>query len=134
VPPEFLLKMQNLPIFANEICSAVATEPEHTRTGMHTGDNKLHVFQNICRQNPAERVIYLGDSVSDLHCLLAADVGICVRDKPMSSGQRDLAETLKRVGITVKPLSDIKSGSEPLPMAKSLWWTFTLADVPKFCS
>lgn len=44
-------------------------------------------------------VVYVGDSATDLEALLAADVGICIRDVSMGSSQRELAETLERIGV-----------------------------------
>lgn len=44
--------------------------------------------------------IYIGDSPTDLACLLRADVGICVRDgTTMSAEQRELKRTLERIGV-----------------------------------
>ncbi|GAB7353272.1 hypothetical protein MBLNU459_g3778t1 [Dothideomycetes sp. NU459] len=51
-------------------------------------------------------VVYVGDSATDFEALLAADVGICVRDEPMGSGQQELAETLRRVGVAVVHVGD----------------------------
>jgi hypothetical protein len=44
-------------------------------------------------------LVYVGDSWTDIECLLAADVGICIRDEPMGSSQRKLAEALERLGV-----------------------------------
>lgn len=43
-------------------------------------------------------IVYVGDSWTDLECLLAADLGICIRDAPMTSSQRQVKETLNRLG------------------------------------
>lgn len=44
-------------------------------------------------------VVYVGDSWTDFECLLAAELGICIRDDPMTSSQRTLADSLKRLDI-----------------------------------
>ncbi|KAF2710444.1 hypothetical protein K504DRAFT_262315 [Pleomassaria siparia CBS 279.74] len=44
-------------------------------------------------------VIYVGDSWTDFDCLLKANLGICIRDDPMTSSQRMLADSFKRLGI-----------------------------------
>jgi len=51
-------------------------------------------------------VIYVGDSATDLECLLAADLGICVRDEPMGSTQKELAETLRRLDIPSRHVAE----------------------------
>lgn len=50
--------------------------------------------------------IYVGDSTTDLECLLVAHLGICMQDEPLRSGQRDLSETLARIGVPTKKLAD----------------------------
>lgn len=56
---------------------------------------------------PRTKTIYIGDSPTDLSCLLAADIGICIRgddddDVPkhaQPSEQKSLSETLARIGV-----------------------------------
>jgi len=45
------------------------------------------------------KVFYIGDSTTDLACLLKAEVGVCVRDRPLGEEQRGLKETLERIGV-----------------------------------
>jgi phosphoglycolate phosphatase-like HAD superfamily hydrolase len=52
------------------------------------------------------RIVYVGDSWTDIECLLAADVGICIRDEPMGSSQRKLAEALGRLGMSCPHIKD----------------------------
>ncbi|KAF1964995.1 hypothetical protein BU23DRAFT_490978 [Bimuria novae-zelandiae CBS 107.79] len=56
--------------------------------------------------NPVPKV-YIGDSWTDLECLLAADLGICIRDDPMGGTQQKLAQSLDRLGIECPRLLDI---------------------------
>lgn len=63
------------------------------------------------RQKPSTKdvpVVYVGDSWTDFECLLAADLGICIRDDPMTSTQQKLAESLERVGISCPRLQNAK--------------------------
>lgn len=60
----------------------------------------------------AARVVYVGDSDTDLECLLAADLGICIRDEPIGSTQAALAETLERLQISTKAISDLAIDTE----------------------
>lgn len=50
--------------------------------------------------------MYVGDSSTDLECLLAADIGICIRDEPMRSGQQELTHTCERLSIKVLHIYD----------------------------
>lgn len=48
--------------------------------GVHTGSDKLHQFMQIKRKYPDKKVYYIGDSASDLLCILEADCGIAFGD------------------------------------------------------
>lgn len=79
--------------------------------------------------------VFIGDSCTDFDALLYVDYGICIRDEPMGSGQKELAETLERVGVLVKPLSELES---PLRThddnTKILRWAKDLKEVSDFLS
>lgn len=81
----------------------------------------------------APAVVYVGDSTTDLECLLAADVGICVRDEPMGSSQRELAETLERVGVKCVRL---REGMPDLPSVinERIWRKVGIPRKPRFDS
>lgn len=74
--------------------------------------------------------VYIGDSCTDFDALLYVDYGICIRDEPMGSGQKELAETLERVGVSVKSLSELELPS-PTQGAntKTLWWAKDLKEI-----
>ena len=57
--------------------------------------------------------VYIGDSWTDIESLLAADLGICIRDDPMGSSQRKLAEALERLSIPCPRLRDWEQNGEP---------------------
>ncbi|KAF3005740.1 hypothetical protein E8E13_006582 [Curvularia kusanoi] len=57
-------------------------------------------------------VVYIGDSWTDIECLLEADLGICIRDEPMGSSQKKLAERLESLGVRCPHLSDWKEADE----------------------
>ena len=67
-----------------------------------SGD-KLHYLKALRHQDSetgqARTVVYVGDSWTDLECLIAADWGICIRDKEIGGTQRKLAEALERLGV-----------------------------------
>lgn len=52
--------------------------------------------------------LYIGDSTTDIECLISADIGICIRDEPLTTGQRELADTCLRLGIEVLNIMDKK--------------------------
>ncbi|GAM84699.1 hypothetical protein ANO11243_026980 [Dothideomycetidae sp. 11243] len=86
---------------------------------IRTSADKLQRMPPRCRMlNDGKRpdldfsgplVVYCGDSDTDLECLLAADVGICLQDNHMSSGQSALASTLKRLQIDSRPIEDLQA-------------------------
>lgn len=77
-------------------------------------------------------VVYIGDSTTDLECLLAADVGICMRDaEAMDSSQRELAETCVRIGVEVEDFGRLDRSYEfgfgeeaetEMEKRKKVWW------------
>lgn len=112
---------ERIQIYANEIPSLVGggiqigqtTQPGTKRPqpgSIRTSADKVSVLGSICDRYHgwATVFVYVGDSTTDLECLMAADVGICVRDEPMGSGQKELAGTCERLGIEVLPIQDRK--------------------------
>jgi 2-hydroxy-3-keto-5-methylthiopentenyl-1-phosphate phosphatase len=63
-------------------------------------------------------LVYVGDSLTDLECLVAADLGVCMRDEEMGSSQRQLAEALERLGVDCVRLSEWKEGKERVAWVK----------------
>lgn len=52
-------------------------------------------------------IVYVGDSWTDIEALLAADLGICVRDEPLGESQRQLTDALERVGVRCLRLREL---------------------------
>ena len=72
--------------------------------GIWTAGDKGRVMEGeiaaaVGGDSSVPRTVYVGDSPTDLACLLKADVGICIRDEVMGEEQRGLRETLERVGV-----------------------------------
>ncbi|KAK5072109.1 hypothetical protein LTS08_000795 [Lithohypha guttulata] len=107
--------LSNLRIYANELPSIVQ-ETTDTRSEkiehqeIRTSGDKVKVLRDIASRSKDHQglsnalVLYVGDSSTDLECLLAADIGICIRDQPIGSGQKDLANVCSRLGIDVQSL------------------------------
>ena len=75
-----------------------------------TAKDKYDVMQNIISEDSRfestdiPMTFYIGDSTTDLLCLLNVDVGVCIRDEPLTKEQEQLEETLQRLGVEVRPM------------------------------
>lgn len=103
-------------IYANELqgiqegtSSNGHISPDGNTKIVSSGD-KLQCLEHLRSANltsgKSSQIVYIGDSWTDIECLLAADLGICIRDDPMGSSQKRLAEALERLGIQCLPLKD----------------------------
>jgi thiamine phosphate phosphatase / amino-HMP aminohydrolase len=108
--------------------------------GIRTSADKLDAFQKLCDSGSGP-VFYVGDSPTDFDCLVAADVGFCVRDEPMGSGQAELKESLERVGVQVTRLDldawdkyrrEIARRGVEKESNKLVWWVADLREVVSF--
>lgn len=104
--------------------------------GIWTAGDKGRVVRRLIAGEEAGvgrmRTVYVGDSVTDLECLMLVDVGVCVRDEPLQSGQEALREVLERVGVRCKWIGEMghehigrvgQGGeSEEGGAEKGLWW------------
>jgi hypothetical protein len=108
-------------IFANElagISEGQASKSEISPQGsmkIIASEDKLQYLEKL-RKGGEAKVVYVGDSWTDVECLLAADLGICMRDEPMGSGQRKLAEAFGRLGMDIPRLDD--AGEEKVVWVK----------------
>ncbi|KAI9668258.1 MAG: hypothetical protein M1821_001078 [Bathelium mastoideum] len=80
--------------------------------------------------------IYVGDSITDLECLLAADVGVCIRDEPMGTGQNSLADSLARINVGTRHVSeftDVKKGEGKGEESQHqiIFWAHDLGEVAR---
>ncbi|KAL8853386.1 MAG: hypothetical protein Q9221_001702 [Calogaya cf. arnoldii] len=103
------------------------------RSRILTAADKLRVMTDVVDTEHIDGsrplVVYVGDSTTDLECFLHADVGICFGGEPatMTGEQRDLEETLNRVGIDRRWLGDMKEADLEVALMQSinrplLWW------------
>lgn len=141
---------QNMYILANEISGLHTPEggdgslTKKDSTGIRTSSDKLRQLPERCRRpfgatemEPSETeiddggrdVVYIGDSTTDLECLLAADFGFCIRDEPMGSGQRELAETLQRLGVKVLHVSQQLGGRSEHSERWVVYWARDLQEI-----
>lgn len=68
--------------------------------------DKLTYLSRLRARDSATPTVYIGDSWTDLECLVAADLGICMRASPPSSAQQTLAARLHSLGIPCPHLLD----------------------------
>jgi hypothetical protein len=132
VPNDSLLPtLEKLAIAANEISglhepegsSGRLTEANHAI--IRTSFDKLQNF-------PSQQglfSIYVGDSPTDFDCLLAADLGICIRDEPMGSSARTLAETMSRVGQVVEHVDSMKTWEQLNTPKPNVLWAKDLSEI-----
>ena len=74
--------------------------------------DKLRYLNKLRDQPTSGRIVYIGDSWTDIECLLEADLGICIRDEPLGSSQKKLADRLQSLGVRCPHLSDWRHADE----------------------
>ncbi|KAL9091958.1 MAG: hypothetical protein Q9159_001103 [Coniocarpon cinnabarinum] len=116
------LMTHSIVVEANELPRLGGTWPN-----LCTSDQKLHVMQEYCKGRSEYLKVYIGDSLTDVECLLDADVGVMIRDEPLRSGQRALKELLQDARRAVPHVSEWRTR---LPSTSNqLFWTYTLKEV-----
>jgi hypothetical protein len=127
--------VEQMPIAANEVF--VDPEVPWPFSIYTSKDKSFHAKSMVAEVLKTNSMVYVGDSITDFDCLVAADIGICIRDLEMSSGQHDLASTLERVGLNVKPLAELIAATieaHSQSDKQQLWWTGSLAEIAKLVS
>lgn len=103
----------------------LANMPEHCRRRLDFLEKEAMAMTDVAASSTPS-IIYVGDSATDLEPLLAADVGICIRDEPMGSSQLELAETFSRLGVRVWHVSEsLSDGSGHM----SVYWARDLQEI-----
>lgn len=102
--------------------------------GIWTAGHKAMIMHGKMRQKDKSEwlSVYVGDSNTDLQCLMEADIGICIRDDELASEQESLAATLKRLNIACRSLEEFLK--EDLCIAdssekKSLWYAKDMTEI-----
>ena len=87
---------------------------------------------DLHRQNNPEaqlRTLFVGDSQTDLQCLMEADIGICMRDQPVTSEQRQLQESLARLEVPVEHISTLRADSTRTSKQRKLYFAFNFEEI-----
>ncbi|KXX78279.1 hypothetical protein MMYC01_206498 [Madurella mycetomatis] len=74
-----------------------------------TAGDKLRALKSLRERMAEERVVYFGDSTTDLACLIEADFGVVMAEDEEES---KLLRTLKRVGCEVPHVDQWRVGGE----------------------
>jgi hypothetical protein len=94
-------------IFANELAGI---EEGEASSGQISPDASRKIIASDDKLRYLEMMRNMG-SWTDVECLLAADIGICIRDEPIGSSQGKLAEAMERLGVACVPLLGGDEGS-----------------------
>ncbi|KAF3044661.1 hypothetical protein E8E12_008051 [Didymella heteroderae] len=76
-----------------------------------SSSDKLEYMIRLQKQDNRP-IVYVGDSWTDIECLLGANLGICIRDEPIGSSQEKLAQRLESLCIRCPHLSDWRTADE----------------------
>ena len=95
--------------------------------GLWTATHKRQVVKNIveriAQQQDQWLVVYVGDSPTDLGCLVEANVGVCIRDEQMSGEQKSLQDALQRIGYSCRSIEKLDIENKAADCSTDqLWW------------
>lgn len=110
-------------IDANRTSHGIISPKGEAEMSIISSSDKLECMTRLKKQDKRS-IVYMGDSWTDIECLLEADLGICIRDEPMGSSQKKLAERLESLGVHCPHLSDLRE--------TDVWqvaWTRDFADI-----
>ncbi|KAL8937810.1 MAG: hypothetical protein Q9216_004241 [Gyalolechia sp. 2 TL-2023] len=111
--------------------------------GIWTPRDKRKVLEDMIqerRRGTENLVVYVGDSTTDLDCLLSANVGICVRSEGTMTGEQlDLERTVARLGIDSRWIGQMNTCDIGLEQdanrtemkRNSLWWARNFGEIWK---
>ena len=104
------------------------------KDGLWTAGHKLEVMSAMIKTRWKEESghcisCYVGDSPTDLSCLMEANVGICIRDEPLAVEQRELKETLERLNIESNPIQGLELYGRLPEGKKRVWYTSDLHEI-----
>ena len=129
--------IEDVKILCNDVLQPETMSPSEAdgreEADVYVSSDKLRVMNELkAKMNNDDGrgvwTIYIGDSMTDLECLLAADVGIVIRDEgALGNEQRDLRDTLQRHDISTEWLGDF--GQIQTAEGKVLWWATDFVEV-----
>ncbi|OSS55049.1 hypothetical protein B5807_01485 [Epicoccum nigrum] len=113
--------VQKSSIYANELDSIEKNLVSHGHISpkndaemlIISSADKLRYLNKLREQLASSALVYVGDSWTDIECLLEADLGVCIRDEPLGSSQKKLADRLQSLGVRCPHLSEWRQADEP---------------------
>lgn len=128
----------------------IQSGPKCPLPGIHTSADKVQLLKKLrftgggaIQASPSDThrrslIIYVGDTTTDFDSLVEADIGICIQDEPLSGGQKELRETLTRLGFQFYKASDLDKVGMQLESAEKkrgiIWTAKDLHEVSAFVS
>jgi thiamine phosphate phosphatase / amino-HMP aminohydrolase len=104
--------------------------------GIWTADSKAQVMEAL--RSKDHLAVYIGDSETDLKCLMEADIGIQVRDSQEQGINKltGLTGTLNRLQIPQHPITSFKNWKSDLQRTDEhiIWYTCDLQEVVRALS
>lgn len=106
--------LNSIAIYAGECFDIQEFEPfaRGSAISLFTSGDKERLFATTTNSLPQNDnlplKVYIGDSTTDLECLLAADIGICMVDDPANYSPTSLLETLDRIGVSIEHLVNLE--------------------------
>lgn len=106
--------------------------------GIWTAGDKMRVMNELTAlEIEGEITVYVGDSTTDLQCLLSADVGVCIRNAGETSGeQRELEQTLRTLGVGCQWIGRMnpddlnpKPRQDASEIGNRLWWATNFDEI-----
>ncbi|KAK3298856.1 uncharacterized protein B0H64DRAFT_454487 [Chaetomium fimeti] len=82
--------------------------PELGKKPLTTAGDKLRAMESLKTGLAEERVVYFGDSATDLACLVGADLGVIMAD----DGETKLLKLLARIGFEVPHVQEAREGNK----------------------
>lgn len=113
--------LKNLRIYANEIVDLDkpgGASGEIIKTMINTSRDKGRVLQERRQEIGDGVILYVGDSPTDLEALTTADIGIIIRDDPITSGQKELADICERLQVGINEFVQFVQNQKSI----CLWW------------
>lgn len=116
--------LKNLRIYANEIVDLDkpgGASGEIIKTMINTSRDKGRVLRERRQEIGDGVILYVGDSPTDLEALTTADIGIIIRDDPITSGQKELADICERLQVPVRGIDEFVQFVQN-QKSICLWW------------
>jgi phosphoserine phosphatase len=94
----------DMDILANEFRNGTIEGPEEVGRPLLTAHDKLEALVRVWEKQGKRGTVYIGDSLTDLDCLLSAHLSIVISD----SDEGNVVQTLRRLNHVVPHVTDAR--------------------------